>query len=248
MKIWIASDLHLEFPDNQDVKVSTQDADVAVLAGDIGVGTSGIEWAADTFDIPVIYVSGNHEHYYRDFSKHTDDLRAYADELGIHFLERSVVEIDGVRFAGCTLWTDYNVLSDAKRAMEVAEVSISDHYLIRNGDSAFMPSDALRTHETSKAWLSGLRNVDVVITHHCPSTVATESCQRVKGNEPFYVSNLDSLISEIKPKAWIFGHTHKGVHHILPNGSTLLSNPHGYPGESSSETGWNPDLVYEIVR
>ena len=44
MKIRILSDLHLEF---QDWTPPESDADVVVLAGDIHVGTRGIDWALD---------------------------------------------------------------------------------------------------------------------------------------------------------------------------------------------------------
>ena len=64
MKIHILSDLHTEFSDFDPPET---DADVVVLAGDIGVGPSGIEWAADHWlDRPVIYVAGNHEYYGHD--------------------------------------------------------------------------------------------------------------------------------------------------------------------------------------
>ena len=42
MKLYVLSDLHLEF---STFEPSKTDADVVVLAGDIGKGSSGIEWA-----------------------------------------------------------------------------------------------------------------------------------------------------------------------------------------------------------
>ena len=64
MKIHILSDLHTEFA---EFSPPDTDADVVVLAGDIGVGLGGIEWAASKFPkVPVIYVPGNHEYYGHD--------------------------------------------------------------------------------------------------------------------------------------------------------------------------------------
>jgi len=61
MKLHILNDLHIEFEDFAPADI---DADVVVLAGDIGVGTEGLRWADDRFpDKPVIYVPGNHEFY-----------------------------------------------------------------------------------------------------------------------------------------------------------------------------------------
>ncbi len=35
------------------------------------------------------------------------DLRAAAKEIGTYFLENDSIEIDGLRFLGCSLWTDF---------------------------------------------------------------------------------------------------------------------------------------------
>ena len=64
MQLYVASDIHIEF---EDFVPPTIDADVVVLAGDIGVGTSGVEWAARHYpELCVIYVPGNHEYYDHD--------------------------------------------------------------------------------------------------------------------------------------------------------------------------------------
>ena len=64
MKIHILSDLHTEFSDFDPPET---DADVVVLAGDIGVGGGGIQWAERRYPkVPVIDVPGNHEFYGRD--------------------------------------------------------------------------------------------------------------------------------------------------------------------------------------
>ena len=108
MKLFYASDLHIEFEDNcKTLRFAGLDADVAILAGDIGAGIGGIQWAAEVFEIPVIYVLGNHEFYHHDYHQLRLDARKSAEALGVHLLDEDVLEIDGVRFAGCTLWTDY---------------------------------------------------------------------------------------------------------------------------------------------
>lgn len=63
MKIHILSDIHLEFGKwRRTEDANAIDADVTVLAGDIGLGLSGLDWAL-TFRRPVIYVLGSHEFY-----------------------------------------------------------------------------------------------------------------------------------------------------------------------------------------
>ena len=56
MRIHVMSDLHLEFGEFTPPETN---ADVVILAGDIHLGTRGIEWAQRTFgDKPVIYIAG----------------------------------------------------------------------------------------------------------------------------------------------------------------------------------------------
>lgn len=96
MKLHIVSDLHTEFA---DFTPPDTDADVVVLAGDIGVGTAGVEWAARRFRrTPVLYVPGNHEYHDHDI-RIGDDLRAAAPDH-IHVLDTDALELGGVRFLG----------------------------------------------------------------------------------------------------------------------------------------------------
>lgn len=61
MKLHVLSDLHTELA---DFSPPATDADVVILAGDIGVGFGGIEWASHRFpDAFVVYIPGNHEFY-----------------------------------------------------------------------------------------------------------------------------------------------------------------------------------------
>ena len=103
MKLHVLSDLHTEFGDFNPPET---DADIVVLAGDIGVGTEGIEWGARQFPaIPIVYVPGNHEFYGQDIrSAH---LLSEVAPDNIQVLDDKACKIDGVRFLGSTLWTDF---------------------------------------------------------------------------------------------------------------------------------------------
>ena len=112
MKIHVLSDLHTEFAAFAPPRT---EADVIVLAGDIGVGAEGIEWAAGTFpDRPVVYVTGNHEYYGHDIGLAADLRDAAPDNVRV--LENAAIEIDGVRFLGSTLWTDFDFYGEAESA------------------------------------------------------------------------------------------------------------------------------------
>lgn len=72
MRIHPLSDLHNEFA---LFTPEVSDADVVILAGDIDLGTRGIEWARQAFHCPVLYVPGNHEFYRGHLTKTLQAMR-----------------------------------------------------------------------------------------------------------------------------------------------------------------------------
>lgn len=133
MKIQIASDLHLEFLEHRfsDYRVvEPTDADVLVLAGDIHRHTRAIEAFRD-WPIPVLYVGGNHELYDADAFGLINQLRTRSVNTNVHYLEKNEFILDDVRFLGCCLWTDYQLLDGMKHtAMREAEQCLNDHRII----------------------------------------------------------------------------------------------------------------------
>ncbi|WP_050415518.1 metallophosphoesterase [Azoarcus sp. CIB] len=102
-RLHILSDLHLEtglykIPDDLEF-------DILVAAGDIGPPAVSVPWLA-AVGKPVVYVLGNHEHWDTDYGEAHDEARRLAVGTQVHVLERNAVEIQGVRFLGCTLWAD----------------------------------------------------------------------------------------------------------------------------------------------
>ena len=119
MRIQIASDIHMEFERNADKEpfdLEYTDADVIVLAGDIGVGFKEerkfCERIAKDHDKPVVFVLGNHSFYQKgnidrirgrwaQYANETDSDVHYIDE-GHHW------QYKDVNFVGGILWTDFN--------------------------------------------------------------------------------------------------------------------------------------------
>lgn len=175
MKILVLSDLHLELSGFTPPRV---DADVIVLPGDIHKNNHGIYWAREVWpDKPIIYVAGNHEFYHFDRLSVLENLRDAAKEQEVYFLENDEVIIDGVRFLGCTLWTDFELfgLARKKECLSLAKDRLSDFSVIVENGLKFTPEDSLRLHNQSRNWLSSklvgesFDGNTVVITHHCPS-------------------------------------------------------------------------------
>ncbi len=247
MKLHILSDLHTEFADFEPPET---DADVVVLAGDIGVGTGGIEWAERQFrGMPVIYVPGNHEYYHHDVGI-VEQLKSSAP-ANVHVLDQDAFELEGVRFLGTTLWTDFRFYGEgeARASRELAERSIGDFTLIRNGDRRFTPEDSVRIHESGKAWLVSelqkpFRGSTVVVTHHLPATPSIADRYKDNPFNPAFVSNLEDVIEQHQPDLWIHGHTHVACDYRI-HGTRVVCNPGGYPSESS-DRGFLPGLIVEV--
>lgn len=153
MKIQLLSDLHREM--DPTFSVPDTDADIIILAGDIDVGTKGIEWAisqALMLHKPMVYIAGNHEYYRHEYFSLQGRMREIAESCSlVHFLECDEIIIDGVRFLGTTLWTDYasTRLSEQSENMRLLSSSIRDHQVISITDKPFMPADALMLHQAS---------------------------------------------------------------------------------------------------
>ncbi len=255
MKLHILSDLHLEFA---PFEPSGTDADVVVLAGDIGKKADGIFWARSAFpDRPVVYVPGNHEYYGTQRFEALAAMRDAALECGVYFLDDDDVVInpqaahENVRFLGCTLWTDFRFFGDEmkQQSMLAGQNGLNDFRLIREGNGHFSPARSIELHEKSLAWLTQkldqpFQGKTVVVTHHLPSTRSVAEQFKNSPLSPCFVSNLDYLFG--KMAIWIHGHAHDNFDYEV-NGSRVICNPRGYVTQRGAENAsFKPGLVVEI--
>jgi predicted phosphodiesterase len=250
VQMLVLSDLHLEFgvPFVPDTAASAA-ADIIVLAGDIDKGMAGIAWARQAFPgKPVVYVAGNHEFYGQQWESLIDKLREAGRTYDVHILEDESVTIKGVRFLGCTLWTDFDYHGRDKRssAMREAEKRMNDYRLIkakplpgiywRAKPHRLTSHHTLQRHRQSRAWLEGeLAKGDpasmVVVTHNYvhPKSTAPEYSQDL----------LTAAFGSVWPEEvlaranlWIHGHTHSSSDYLVggnaPN-ARVVCNPRGYP-------------------
>lgn len=250
VRLYVLSDLHLE---RQPFTPPPVQADVVVLAGDISIGTSGVEWAREWADgRPVLYVVGNHELYGHSLPGLIDELRAAAAGSSIHILENDELIVEGVRFLGCTLWSDFDFDGVDRRAeaMLLSERVVNDYGQITVGSDgrALAPADTRRLHLSSRAWLDQrLRQPHpgptVVVTHHAPLIRSRPSSPVLRALAGAFVSDVTELMGGDRVALWIFGHTHRAADLDL-RGTRVVSNPRGYPHQPVAE--FDPDFVIEI--
>ena len=164
MKLYVTSDIHLEFGDC--VIENRDNVDVLILSGDIMLAHILHEFPetnaqlVPTFSSPtrqhkaqefrnflkrcssefphVIYVAGNHEFYHSSWPKGLQHLR---DECAIfpnvYFMENDSRLINDYTFIGCTLWTDMN--RGDPLTLHAVEGMMNDFRIIRNSDLKYMP-------------------------------------------------------------------------------------------------------------
>lgn len=250
MRIHILSDLHLEFSNYQPHAV---ECDAVVLAGDIGVHVQGVEWARHTWpDKEILYVPGNHEYYRQERTGALRQMRLRARGLGIHFLDDDEVVINGARFLGSTLWTDFELFGEGqkKRAMKEGELYLNDFRLIREGDNVFSPERSVQLHAASRSWLAtrlkeAFSGNTVVITHHLPSMQSVAERYASSLSSACFASRLDELMGA--SALWIHGHTHDSMDYVL-QGTRVVCNPRGYSRtpDTQENRSFDPLLVVEV--
>ena len=238
MRIRFYSDLHFELescPEFRD-KLPRSGADIVVLAGDTDRGAAGVHWAASTFDCPVIYVLGNHEFYGGDLEHTLVACREAAKSTQVMVLENDTAVIDGVRFLGCTFWTDFasNGSDRIDAAKTKAKLHAPDFHEIAVSGRSLQPEDLIARHGVSRRWLrreleTSFQGPTVVVTHFPAHSVAAHG-GHPPGNDfqPFFTPEAPELLV-LPVDIWISGHTHWSFEaEVL--GTRLVSNQRGFPG------------------
>lgn len=268
MKIHAISDLHIDFAPYRpmDPLPLAIDADVVVLAGDLSNGLSGARWAKRAFaNKPVIYVAGNHEPYDGCLTATIAAIRAETAGSNVHFLENDSVVIDGVRFLGATLWSDFEIEGSSYReeAMFNARRGMNDFRVIEGADGkVFSPYEAAEIHRKTIEWLKFMldqpfEGETVIVTHHgcSPKSIHPRWAKSLLNGA--FTSDLDHLLG--RSALWIHGHTHDSFDYVR-HGTRVIVNPRGYCRSNFNQTrpagtpliekcenpAFNPNLVVEI--
>lgn len=252
MRLLVLSDLHLELKPRWSMRRRWPDYDVAVVAGDLASSVAlGVAILA-THPVlgakPAIYVPGNHEYWEDEIGQAEQAGRWAALGTDVHLLQASSVVIDGVRFAGATLWTDYALDGDPIGSAKIAADGMKDHDLIglrrRTGEtSAFMPGDAMAIHERHRTFIEDIlaepfQGPSVVVTHHAPSKRSISDAYRTDDCNPAYASDLEPTLLSRQPDLWVHGHVHNSNDYRIGK-TRVVSNPKGY-GPSRSKEGAFP--------
>ncbi len=232
MRIFPLSDLHLERRRLDLIEPPSGDFDVLACAGDLYEGHPERGLAALLHlaqGRPVVLVPGNHEHYAptgypRNAPQLLAALVAEVDRLnglgaGIRLLQGGgSTVIDGVRFVGTTLWSDWTLAGRWLRddtpdrpsdpiayaaARMTDQVTGSREYRgsIRKEDGThWQPADAMAAHLAERDTLCAALAIPhagptVAITHHPASPLAADRYREDRGGSldcftPFAMTGL----------------------------------------------------------
>ncbi len=262
MKIALHSDLHDDVYHGADrffqAYPELPAADVVILAGDNHRSDQIIEFAEQLRQKQhakaAIVIAGNHEFYQTDYDRALQLMRDTAADLQqVHFLEQDSIVIDGVRFLGTTLWTDFELFgADTKaRAMTEASAVMMDYRAIEYKGRMLTAEDTVDLFNQAYPWLCQTvaephNGKTVAITHHVPSFQCLPPRYADLMSSAAFGSNLDKLIEKELADIWVYGHTHYSQQ--LQVGKTqLCSNARGYFSESN-RTGYQHDFIIDLTE
>ncbi len=264
MKIQLLSDLHLEVHP-AFAPEPAPGADLLVLAGDIGSYQNGTLLQDEDFGLarfsplpqyagwptPVLFVPGNHEYDAQDFDAAHARLRATCERLGLLWLEREVLVLDGVRFVGTTLWSDFDALANAaavqdearRLAMRTKAFRAANFYLRKTGGTrAGLPflAPEVRAHSLlCQEWLTAalaapFDGPTVAVTHFAPSLRSADPRYGLVPGTAGFCNARDDLLSGAQ--LWLHGHLHCATDYraegVRSDGTPwqcqVVANPLGY--------------------
>jgi hypothetical protein len=270
VKIQLMSDLHLETQPGFQPRPA-RDADLLVLAGDIGSYQRGSRLAdpdfglgrfspRDAWPCPVLYVPGNHEYDNLDFDATHERLRETCDRLGITWLEREVLAIGGVRFVGTTLWADFDALltpedlavpartlKQRDRAFRAANYYLQKAATTRNGQ--LWLAEGWRDQAlVCEAWLrdalaAPFDGVTAVVTHFAPSLRSADPRYGLTPGTAGFCNSMDELLE--RAQWWFHGHLHCQQEYV-ERGCRVVANTLGYASKGEQE-GFREELVIQLT-
>lgn len=255
MKLHILSDLHLSV---QGLQHPETDADVVILAGDIARPAAAIDWARG-FGKPVLYVPGNHEFYGSSLAETRALLQQHSAGSQVQVLDNASTVLQGVRFIGSTLWTDFLATGDGaarEHAMAQAQQFMRDFSRIRMaaqpGEGLFSPLDSAALFAANARWLQHecarpFAGPTVVITHHAPTLHSIHPRFAGSPINACFVADAAALVAGSGARLWIHGHTHDSFDYQVGN-TRVLCNPRGYAKDGVVENArFDPQLVVALA-
>jgi len=237
MKIQVFSDLHLE---GKNIKYPIPLTKYLILAGDICEIEKLVDHRAFFMYVnskweKIIWVPGNHEYYSKKYNidEIDDKIKNFIKLFpNIKLLNREIIDIEGIRFMGCTLWSHVS-----NNVVHICENAFSK---LRNDNKCIDNLYYNKLHDRDKRWIIDNydNSINTVLITHFPirqdfttNPIFNNDSQQVKD---IYTNNLDLKCDKNKFLYCIGGHTHYNYYEKKDN-ITFFSNQYGYKTKSESK-------------
>lgn len=239
-KALIVSDLHLYFGKFK----AKPEADIIIVAGDSCEGFLAANMYHYWLNLgyKIIMVCGNHEYYGKPFNEVNAYWRNFANKHeNFYFLNNNVLELDGHRFVGTTLWG--SVPPDLEFYCR-SELNDFSNIYFDSWKEPFTPVDMNSLHEEAKRFLKkNIQEGDILVTHHAPTFASIPDKYKSNPLNCCYVGNIENIILDANPKLAIHGHIHNSTDYFVGE-TRVIANPRGYVNQSS---GYNKSFDSNFI-
>ena len=242
MRFQVSSDIHLEHYKEIPENIILPKTEYLFLAGDIGqIKNPTYKTFIDYISLNwkhTIIILGNHEFYHS--RKHYEKLLIEYEEFfmeyeNITLLEKDIIELDGYRVLGLTMWAKFNSTTNLNCPNKIKKREVNGKK-IRTIPMGYKGINEL--FKESVEWLKTNYDEDyptIIITHY-PLTTSSEHIRQVKyrdeSKESIYEFASDlPIMKGVNELICISGHTHYSHDYIDENNVRYISNQYGYKDE-----------------
>ncbi len=241
-RYFVTSDIHSNFgkPHVREFPV-VDDVDGIIIAGDIGQANynyirESIGWFSDNYN-HVVAIPGNHDYYdQKSFPETFDKFSRINDSYSNVDFFGYPGSVDSIKIGDTTVWGNTLWFPDHRASDKYLKYAsqLNDFSCIW-GFVPWVYEENARAIEI----FSNIGEGDVVISHHAPSWRSVYIDYVGDWFCNFYVTDIEDIIVERKPKIWIHGHMHDSVKYEIGE-TKVFCNPFGYPNQ---RTGFSSVIV-----
>ena len=165
--------------------------------------------------------------------------------------------LQGVRFVGCTLWTDFDALNNKPgsladllkardKAFRAANFYLRKNHSLQSG----VPMLAEQVRELGlqdQQWLrqalaTPFAGPTVALTHFAPSLLSADPRYGLSPGTAGFCNALDDLLP--LARLWLHGHLHCPQDYVS-QGCRVVANPLGY-ARKGEQKSFQPDLLIRL--
>ena len=237
MRIFYASDLHIEFPQNYNyiyselLKIKSnfnKDEDILLLLGDTfvirnySIKNNIFDLLSEMFkDVYILF--GNHEFYDGYDISLIENEYFKKIRKNVYLVNNITFNYDNHKIILSTLFSNIRL----ENSLTVSK-GMNDFYRIRYKKELLTVTQYNRLHRSNLQFVKdNIVDNCVIGTHYVPTTYVSEPRYKTSKIKDGFVTELFDLIYDNNIKYWLYGHNHYTNEKEI-NGTIIKSNQMGY--------------------